>query len=153
VYPHRSLADATNIDDLVGRLMKLKADNPRQWGTMTTHQMLCHLADSFLTVLGERKAESRESFFSRTVVKYIALRTRFPWPHGVPTTPENDQKIGGTPPVEFEHDRQRVLDLLRRFVLPGTTYARHPGFGEMSRDEWMLWGYGHVDHHLRQFAA
>jgi len=153
VYPHRSLADATNIDDLVGRLMKLKADNPRQWGTMTPHQMLCHLADSFLTVLGERPAAPRETFFSRTVVKYIALHTKLPWPHGVPTTPENDQTIGGTKPVEFERDRERVLDLLRRFVLPGTTYARHPGFGAMTRDEWMLWGYGHVDHHLRQFSG
>ena len=120
---------------------------------MTSHQMVCHLGDAFLAVLGERKVTSKENAFSRTVVKFIALHTPLPWPHGVPTTPEADQKIGGTKPVEFERDRQRALDLLRRFVLPGTTYARHPGFGAMSRDEWMLWGYGHVDHHLRQFGV
>jgi hypothetical protein len=119
---------------------------------MTPHQMVCHLSDSFQAVLGERQVTSKENFLSRTVVKWIALHTPLPWPHGVPTTPEVDQKIGGTRPIEFERDRQQTLELLRRFARSGT-YARHPGFGAMSRDEWMLWGYGHVDHHLRQFAV
>jgi uncharacterized protein DUF1569 len=153
VYPHRSLRDHANVDELVQRLSKLGPDSPRRWGTMTAHQMVCHLSDSFLTVLGERQASSKESWMSRTVVKYIALHTKLPWPHGVPTMPEVDQKIGGTKPIEFERDRQKTLDLLRRFVLPDTRYGRHPGFGAMTRDEWMLWGYGHVDHHLRQFGA
>jgi hypothetical protein len=153
MYPQRSFKDAANIDEIVGRLTKLTAESPRQWGTMTPHQMVCHLADSFLAVLGERRVTSKENVLSRTVVKYVALHTPLPWPHGVPTAPEVDQKIGGTRPVEFDRDRERVVDLLRRFVLPDTTYSRHPAFGAMSHDEWMLWGYGHADHHLRQFGA
>jgi len=153
MYPRKSLKDITNIDEIVGRLSKLSADSPRQWGKMTPHQMVCHLADSFQAVMGERKVTSKENFLSRTIVKYIAINTSLPWPHGVPTTPEVDQTIGGTKPVEFERDRQRTLELLRRFVMPDTTYARHPGFGAMTRDEWMFWGYGHCDHHLRQFGV
>jgi len=120
---------------------------------MTAHQMVCHLSDAFLTVLGERQASSKETWMSRTVMKYVALHTKLPWPQGVPTMPEVDQKIGGTKPIEFERDRQKTLDLLRRFVLSDTRYGRHPAFGAMTRDEWMLWGYAHVDHHLRQFGA
>ena len=119
---------------------------------MTSHEMVCHLSDSFLAVMGERQVTSKENLLSRTVVKWIALHTPVLWPHGVPTMPEVDQRIGGTKPVEFERDRQKVLDLLRRFVKPDASHARHPGFGRMSREEWMLWGYGHVDHHLRQFG-
>ena len=118
---------------------------------MTPHQMLCHLADSFLAVLGDRPASSKETWLSRTVVKWIALHTSLPWPHGVPTRPEVDQMVGGTTPVEFERDRERTAGLLRRFVQPETTYGRHPVFGALSRDEWMRWGYAHCDHHLRQF--
>jgi hypothetical protein len=151
--PHRSLGDAANVDELVRRIATLTADRPRQWGTMTPHQMVCHLADAFLTALGERAASSKATLLSRTVVKWIALHTKLPWPHGVPTMPEVDQKIGGTKPVEFERDRQKVVDLLHRFVRPDTLYGRHPGFGAMTRDEWLLWGYGHVDHHLRQFGV
>lgn len=153
MYPHRSLRERANVDELTRRLTMLTADSTRRWGTMTSHQMVCHLSDAFLTVLGERAAASKETLLSRTVMKWIALHSKLPWPHGVPTMPEVDQKIGGTRPVEFERDRQQVLDLLERFVKPDTRYSKHPGFGAMTRDEWLLWGYGHVDHHLRQFGA
>jgi hypothetical protein len=29
----------------------------------------------------------------------------------------------------------------------------HPIFGAMTEEEWMRWGYLHMDHHLRQFGA
>jgi len=153
MYPRRSLTDQANVDELVRRIAALTPDRPRQWGTMTSHQMVCHLSDAFLTALGERAASSKATLLSRTVVKWIALHTKLSWPHGVPTMPEVDQKIGGTRPVEFERDRQKVVDLLHRFVRPDTRYGRHPGFGAMTRDEWLLWAYGHVDHHLRQFGV
>ena len=44
------------------------------------------------------------------------------------------------------------MALLRRFVAPGARYARHPTMGELTREEWMIWGWRHTDHHLRQFA-
>lgn len=150
--PYRSLKTAGNVDELILRLGQLQGTSARQWGTMTPHEMLCHLGDSFSAVLGERHASSQETWLSRTVVKYIALHTSLPWPHGVPTRPEVDPKREGTRPAEFERDRARVLECLQRFVKPSTKYGRHPGFGAMSRDEWMLWGYAHVDHHLRQFG-
>ena len=150
--PHRSLLQPSNVDEILGRLSCVDPATPRRWGTMTAHEMLCHLADSFQAVMGERQVTSKETWLSRTLVKWIAIHTSLPWPHGVPTTPEVDQRIGGTKPVEFERDRTRVIELLRRFIEPDTGYARHPAFGAMSRDEWMLWGYGHVDHHLRQFG-
>lgn len=119
---------------------------------MSSHEMLCHLGDSFATALGERDASSDETWLKRTVVKWIALHTSLPWPHGVPTRPEIDPTRAGTRPAEFERDRTKVVDFIRRFARPDTQCGRHPGFGAMSRKEWLLWGYGHVDHHLRQFG-
>jgi hypothetical protein len=150
--PYRSLDAAAHVDELVLRLGQLQQTSGRRWGTMTPHEMLCHLGDSFSAVLGERQASSKETWLSRTVVKWIALHTTLPWPQGVPTRPEVDPKRNGTRPVEFERDRARVLELLQRFVRPDTRCGRHPGFGVMTRKEWLLWGYGHVDHHLRQFG-
>jgi len=151
--PHRSLAVPANVDELISRIGRLHPSSPRQWGTMTPHEMLCHLADSFLAVLAERPASSAETLLSRTVMKWVALHTSLPWPQGLPTRPEVDQKQGGTRPVEFERDRKVVVDLIHRFVLPATQCGGHPVFGAMTRAEWMLWGYGHVDHHLRQFGV
>jgi hypothetical protein len=151
--PHRSLNTAAAVDDLLLRLGRLSPDSPRQWGKMTPHEMVCHLSDSFLAVFGERAASSKETWLSRTLVKWIALHTSLPWPQGVPTRPEVDQKIGGTKPVEFERDRQQAVDLLRRFVRPDTRCGPHPIFGALTREEWLVWGYRHLDHHLRQFGV
>jgi hypothetical protein len=63
-----------------------------------------------------------------------------------------EQGAGGTRPVDFEQDRARAVGLLRRFVAEDARYATHPFFGPLTRDEWMIWGYRHTDHHLRQFA-
>lgn len=150
--PHRSLNDPANVENLRQRIARLDAASVRQWGTMTPHEMVCHVADSFAAVLGDRTASSNETLLTRTIVKWIALHTSYPWPPGVPTRPEVDPKRTGTKPVEFERDRQRVLDYLQRFVAPDVRYRPHPAFGAMTHAEWMLWGYGHVDHHLRQFG-
>ena len=151
--PHRSLVIPANVEEVIARLARLEPTTARQWGTMTSHEMLCHLGDSFQSVLGDREASSaNKGWLWRTVVKWIALHTSLPWPQGVATRPEVDPKKLGTRPAEFEQDRRKVIALIRRFVLAETKCGNHPGFGAMKRSEWLLWGYGHVDHHLRQFG-
>jgi hypothetical protein len=151
--PKRSLAAQENVDELVARIGRLQPTSPRQWGTLTPNEMLCHLADAFLVMLGDRPAVSSDRpLVVKWIAKWLALHTSLPWPHGFPTSREVDPHRDGTKPVDFEEDRQRVIALLRRFSSPETQYGRHPGFGSMTREEWLLWGYGHVDHHLRQFG-
>lgn len=120
---------------------------------MSTGEMLCHLADSFAAVLGERPNSMVDTWFSRSVMKWVAIHTSLPWPPGVPTRPEVDPKANGTRPGDFEADRARVVALFHRFLAADARYVPHPAFGTMTRAEWLLWGYGHVDHHLRQFGA
>jgi hypothetical protein len=147
-----SLDDPGAVDALTARLGKLHAQRPRAWGRMTPHEMLCHLNDSFAGVLGDRPIASAEKWMYRTVIKYIALHTNLAWPKGAKTLPEVDQAIGGTKPTDFEGDRAQTLALLRRFAAPGAELRPHPLLGVMTRGEWMIWGWRHTDHHLRQFA-
>jgi hypothetical protein len=148
----RSLADPGAEASLEARLAKLHDKRPRAWGKMTPHEMLCHLGDSFAGVLGERSISRVDTWWSRTVIKYAALHTNLAWPKGTPTMPEVDPTRGGTRPADFERDRERVIQVMRRFTAPGARHDRHPFFGTLTRDEWMVWGYRHTDHHLRQFA-
>jgi hypothetical protein len=150
---YRSLTDPGAVDALVARLGKLHEKRPRAWGKMTAHEMLCHLGDSFAGVLGERPIAPADTWVNRTIVKYIALHTTLAWPKGSPTRPEVDQTKGGTRPETFDRDRDRVVALMRRFAQADARYDRHPIFGPMTREEWMIWGYRHTDHHLRQFAV
>ena len=116
--------------------------------------MVCHLADSFLMMLDERSVRDATNVARRTLVKWLALYAPLRWPEGIPTLPEVDQKLGGTPPGDFADDVARVETLIVRVCQrAGTCAARHPIFGPMSDAAWFRWAYLHTDHHLRQFGA
>ena len=50
----KSLRDASAQTEIRERLSRVTPDAPRLWGRMNARQMVCHLADSFRAVLGER---------------------------------------------------------------------------------------------------
>lgn len=136
------------------RLDLLQPDLPRQWGRMTAHQMVCHLADSFRSVTGELSNPPVDNLFSRTVMKWLALYAPLKWPHGIQTRPAVDQEIDGTRPVDFASDLEQLKQLIERFSSTDRDFEfePHPIFGQMSDREWMRWGYLHCDHHFRQFG-
>ena len=120
---------------------------------MTAAQMICHLNDSFLGVMGDKPAKIvRFSLWRLT--KGIALYAPMQWPHGVKTRPEFEQGVGGTPPAEFEADLRVLLATIEKFTRRPRTFEfrPHPMFGRMTEKEWMRWAYLHCDHHLRQFG-
>jgi hypothetical protein len=153
----KSLARSQDAAEILSRLERLRPDSARRWGRMTVHQMVCHLADAFRMVTGEKAVVEISSAAQRTVVKWIALYAPLPWPGGrISTVPEFDQCQGrGTAPEDFAADVVRVRALVERMRREAGTVAwpRHPIFGRMSVADWLRWGYLHVDHHLRQFGA
>jgi hypothetical protein len=151
----KSLLNPSDKKDILERLSNLQPASRRRWGRMTPHQAICHLSDAFKFTFGEKEISSVSNPFTRTVVKWIVLYSPLPLPRGVKTRPEADQAIGGTPPEDFEGDRQRLVTLIERFTAASKDgkFHPHPYFGDMSEAEWMRWGYLHCDHHLRQFGV
>jgi hypothetical protein len=152
----RSLRNSTDKEEILNRLGRLSPDSRRQWGKMTPHQMICHLNDSFKSVIGERQvAGDKSNLLTRSLVRWIALYAPLKWPHGVPTMPENDQEQGGTPPADFRRDVDALALMIERVTAAERDFRwrRHPLFAEMSERDWMRWGYLHLDHHLRQFGV
>lgn len=150
----KSLLNQTDSAELLSRLQALQVNSTRQWGKMTPHQMLCHLTDSFVGMMGGKSVSNKSNLFMRSVGKWVALQAPIPWPHGIKTMPEMDQLINGTRPVEFEQDRQKLQQAIAQFTASPRTFAfvPHPIFGTMTEAEWMIWGYRHCDHHFRQFG-
>lgn len=151
----KTLGSETDRRELLRRLQQITHDSRRRWGTMTPHQMICHLNDSFKAGTGEKQVSSVSNVLSRTLVKWIALYLPIPWPRGVRTRPEMDQNRGGTRPVEFNRDLAELKAVIERFSQRQRDFQwhRHPLFDEMSERDWWRWGYLHVDHHLRQFGV
>jgi len=141
--------------EILNRLAQLTPDSPRRWGRMTVNQMLCHLADSYSLALGAKQASRMPVLIPRPLMKWVALNVPMRWPKNLATRPEMAQEFGGTPPVGFEEDRRRLVEILKSFCESERNFAsiEHPIFLRMKHAEWLRWGYLHADHHLRQFGC
>jgi hypothetical protein len=141
--------------EIQARLERIGPDTAHRWGKMNASQMICHLSDCFLGVMGDRPMEIPRGVTLLSLMKWFALYAPVQWPKGVPTRPEFDQHGGGgTPPAQFEADMRILLASMAKFTAqPRSFHFRpHPMFKEMSEKDWMRWGYLHTDHHLRQFG-
>ena len=149
------LGDPVVRRHILQRIGVLTPEKSARWGRMSAHQMLCHLGDSFRVAMGLKAVSPATGVLQITAVKWSALFLPVPWPKGVPTRPEVEQGAGGTPPVDFHHDRTALVRLIERFSDPnrGVAWHPHPIFGNMCDREWLRWGYLHTDHHLRQFGV
>jgi Protein of unknown function (DUF1569) len=134
------------------RVDRLDPNTPPRWGRMTAPQMVCHLNDSFKVASGDRTVSRAPVPVPRSLIRWIALRTPLPWAHNLPTRPEIKQGTGGTPPGNWDQDRQELRALILSFP-SRLVFAPHPIFGPMSKEDWQIWAYRHVDHHLRQFGV
>jgi len=120
---------------------------------MSVGGMVCHLSDAFRMAVGDREARDLSNVVTKTIIRFVAISTPLPWPHGVKTLPEADQELGGTQPTDFAEDVAGLRALMERFIAQKSeAFPYHPLFGSMSSGEWGRWGYRHVDHHLRQFG-
>ena len=149
----RTVADPEVVRALASRLDRLQPDTPRRWGTLTAHEMLCHLGDAaeFVLLIRPRRVPIHPR--ARVLVRLVGLWTPLPWPKGVKTNPMHDPKADGTKPADFARDRSRVLAGLEGIArATGNLEPVHGIFGTMSVRAWQRWMYKHTDHHLRQFG-
>ena len=152
----KTLASERDKAEILHRLDALRPDSRRRWGSMSAHQMVCHLADSKRLALGQFRRSYETKLLDRTILKSVALYLPLSWPQGIPTVPEVDQvRGGGTKPGDFEKDVAELKALTELVTGPTRKLGgqHHPIFGKMSDAEWLRWGYLHMDHHLRQFGV
>ena len=143
-----SLNNAADRQALVARLDKLAPDMPPLWGKMSAPKMLAHMTDAFRMALGDLAVKPKKipligSFPFKQLVLYV-----LPFPKNSPTAPE----IISRQPEAFDVERANAKSLLGQLA-GNVTYAAHPIFGPMTKNEWGALGYKHFDHHLRQFGV
>jgi hypothetical protein len=151
----RTVADPVVLRSVRARLEALEPGSRRRWGTLTPHEMLCHLGDAAAMVLRTRPRALPLAPRSRPVLKFFVLWSPVRWPRGWATNPMQDPKAGGTRPSTFAADLDRAIGGLEGIASAGagTLEPVHGLFGTMSVADWQRWAYKHTDHHLRQFGG
>src|SRR5579862_5756564 len=69
----QSLANLIDRRNISSRVSELSPGDAARWGSMSVHQMVCHLNDSYKIGLGEKYASPASGFFERTLLKWLAL--------------------------------------------------------------------------------
>lgn len=147
----KSLFHDASQAELRARLSRLDAATPARWGTMACPRMLAHVADALRMATGELPVPARRVPLLRNpLVRHLILYwLRFP--KGAPTAPQLVKRA----PESCDAEIRAVDALLTRFVdrPVGEPLPEHPAFGRLSREQWGVLGYKHMDHHLRQFGV
>jgi len=148
----KSLFNDADRNAILQRLDKLQADSPRQWGKMNPAQMVTHCARALETGAGERPM--KQKLIGKILMPFFrkSILGEKPFSRNGPTDPSfivADER-------EFTTERQKLVDLIGRFVARGPAAAatqEHAFFGKMTGEEWGETMYKHIDHHLQQFGV
>ena len=147
----RSLADADVLAELTGRIERTGPDARRNWGRMTPHQMLVHLAATHEAVLG-RASFDTPARSSNRIIKAFVLHLPVRWVRNLNSGA--DPAGVALDPTAFAVDRCRAAETLAELAgaEPRSFSTPHPILGPLSQSEWHRWAFLHTDHHLRQFG-
>lgn len=138
----------------VARLRQLQPTSKALWGVMNVNEMLVHVAQPLSMAVGKTQGIDESNWFTRTILKFIALRLMSKIPKGIKAPKQFDVRQNGIALQGFEEDRNALLELMQVFRNDTSVYQNrlHPSFGAFDKREWDIQSYLHLDHHFRQFG-
>jgi hypothetical protein len=149
----KNLFEPAASAEVKARLLQLRPDSARLWGTMNAARAVAHCSGGLEMALGDKRPKRMlAGRLFGWIVKPLALGNDEPMRRNTPTVPE----IVVADERELEDERRRLSGLIDRFAAAGpagcTTHP-HSFFGRLTPREWAVLMYKHLDHHLRQFGA
>lgn len=150
----KTLFNQPDVSEIFDRMEKLSADSPRQWGKMNAAQMLAHCHLSMETARGNH-------FMKRVLIGRIIgglLKPQVlndkPFSKNSPT--DKTYIFTNKTNLHFETEKTKLKHSIQQFFEGGaskcTTYP-HPFFGHFTSEQWAVFQWKHLDHHLRQFGV
>jgi hypothetical protein len=138
--------------DIISRLAQLSPDAKAQWGKMNVSQMLAHCQLQLQVALGEKQLKRgfTAMFFGGAAKKQMLQET--PFKKSLPTYTGfivKDER-------DFTTERRLLQASLQRFAREGAgiiVVQQHPFFGKITKEEWGVFLWKQLDHHLRQFGV
>jgi hypothetical protein len=149
----KNLYQPETVQEVKDRLARLRPDSPRLWGKMTVAQAVAHCTIGMELACGERRPP--RMLIGRLIggiIKPMAFKESEPMRRNSPTIPGfvvSDER-------DLAVEREKLSSSIDRFAAAGpagcTTHP-HSFFGRLTPEEWSMWMYKHLDHHLQQFSA
>ena len=152
----KDLFDPILVEQTKQRILQLRLESERQWGSMGIAQTLAHCTSGIEMAMGVFQAK-RASFPANLIgplIKPLVFRDDKPIRRNSPSSPELFPTDSAK--CEFISERSRLIAAIESFASQGPAGCSrypHPFFGPLNPQQWAILMYKHVDHHLRQFGV
>ena len=147
-----NLFDQQDVSQILKRIERLKPDSQRQWGKMNVAQMLAHCNMSLKTARGQNHI--KRVFIGRIIGPLMKPKVlgEKPFSKNSPT----DKSYIFKEDLKFEEEITATITSIKKFFEGGASQCTthpHPFFGKFTPEEWAVFEWKHLDHHLRQFGV
>lgn len=147
-----NLFNQSDTYQILERIEKLTPDSQRQWGKMNVAQMLAHCNKSLETAMGLNFI--KRLFIGRIISPFVKPMVLGEKPFG--KNSPTDKSYVFKDNLKFEEEKSTTIASIKKFFEGGpsqcTTHP-HPFFGKFTPEEWAVFQWKHLDHHLRQFGV
>lgn len=141
------------VTQIMVRINQLSPESKPEWGKMSVDQMLAHCNVSYEMVYEDKhpKPNFLVKFMLKMIVKNKVV-SDIPYPKNGRTAPQFI--IEGS--KDFSKEKQRLIDYLSKTQQLGESHfngKESHSFGPLTKAEWSMLFYKHLDHHLAQFGV
>jgi hypothetical protein len=145
----KNLFDPAVKKEIIERFNRLTPESKPLWGKMNVGQMMAHCQVPIGVADGTHKL--KRTFIGRIfgpLAKPMLYNSK-PFKRNLPT----DKSFLMTTPKDFAAEKQRLVDMIDHFSEATMVDEPHPFFGKLTREQWSIGTWKHLDHHLQHFGV
>ncbi len=149
----KNIFDLLETNAIIERIGKLDAYAKPQWGKMSVDQMLAHCNVTYEMTFEDK--HKKPNVFTKFMLKVFVKNTvvgEKPYKKNSRTAPQ----FLITNARNFVEEKARLTDYLKKAQGLGEDYfdgKESHSFGKLTKQEWNIMFYKHLDHHLSQFGV
>lgn len=140
-------------EEVINRMNQLSSSSKNLWGKMNIAQMLAHCNVTYEMIYTNKypKPNSFKRFMLKLFVKKIVVGDK-PYSKNGRTAPE----FIITEKREFDIEKSRLIEYIEKTQKLGEKHFHNKSshsFGDLTKNEWNIMFYKHLNHHLSQFGV
>lgn len=149
----KNIFETTTTHEVIQRINNIKPTSQPLWGKMNAAQMMAHCCVAYEMVY-ENKHKAPNIFMKFILKTFIKDSVVGPKPY---------KKNSQTAPVflikderDFDTEKNRLISYIKKTQELSEGFFDNKeslSFGKLSKDEWNVMFYKHLDHHLGQFGV
>lgn len=146
-----TLFNSNDLSGILSRIEKLTPRSQGQWGKMSVAQMLAHCNISVQTAMGKHIVKPTP-FITRLIGRMLKAGALSEKPFGKNSPTDKSYIFKGE--MNFEENKATLIQSIKNFHEgghAGCTTHPHPFFDHFTPEQWGVFQWKHLDHHLRQF--